>query len=83
MHIGHLIKEKFDLEPKGHTVKWFAEKLNCNVRNVYDIFSRSTIDTDLLLRISIILNYNFFEHLSESFKEKNNIAVFKEDKEVK
>ena len=57
-HIGKLIKE--ELERQERTVSWFARKLYCDRSNVYKLFKRSTIDTELLLRISLILNHDFF-----------------------
>lgn len=48
------------------TVIWFAGQLNCDRRNVYDIFKRATIDTQLLIQISLILNHNFYEDLAET-----------------
>ena len=65
MHIGQRIKLIIDRHPKDHTVTWFARQLNCDRRNVYNIFARSTIDTELLRRISIILDHNFFKDLSD------------------
>ena len=59
MHIGNLIKE--ELERQERTVSWFARKLCCDRSNIYKLFKRSTIDTELLLRVSKILNYDFFE----------------------
>lgn len=57
--IGQLIK--IELERQERTVSWFARKLCCDRSNVYKIFKRSTIDTELLLRISQILQHDFFE----------------------
>lgn len=68
MNIGARIKARFDLEPKNHTVSWFARQLNCHRVNVYDIFRRNTIDTELLMRISVILRYDFFKDLSAEFE---------------
>lgn len=68
MNIGARIKARFDLEPKAHTVAWFARQLNCHRVNVYDIFRRNTIDTELLMRISVILRYDFFKDLSAQFE---------------
>lgn len=67
MHIGKKIQEILRQHPKDHTVTWFARRLNCHRVNVYDIFSRQTIDTELLWRISVILDYNFFYDISEEF----------------
>lgn len=69
MHIGKRIKDVFGWQPKGRTVTWFAEQLNCHRVNVYDIFNRTTIDTELLRRISVILDHDFFKDLSEEFHE--------------
>ena len=59
IHIGSLIKE--ELQRQERTVSWFARKLNCDRSNVYKIFKRPTIDTELLLRISQTLQHNFFD----------------------
>ena len=49
---------------------WFARKLSCSRVNVYKIFCKEYIDTELLTRISRILNYDFFQYFSEHLKEK-------------
>lgn len=58
LHIG--IEIKNELEKQERTISWFSRKLYCDRSNVYDIFKRQSIDTELLLRISIILGRNFF-----------------------
>ena len=63
IHIGQLIQQK--LKEQGRTVTWFARQLNYDRSNAYKIFSKPHIDTDLLLSISKILNYNFFGVYSE------------------
>ncbi len=65
MHIGALIKEIFDNGPKTWTATWFAGQLNCDRRNIYNIFARQSIDTELLLRICKILNHNFFADIAK------------------
>lgn len=65
LHIGSIIKDVFDKQPKSHGVDWFAAQLNCRRSNVYNIFRRPTIDTQLLLLISKILNFDFFSFYSE------------------
>lgn len=59
IHIGTLIEA--ELRRQERSVSWFARKLCCERSNVYSIFHRKSIDTDMLLRISKILNRNFFE----------------------
>ena len=58
VHIGKAIKA--ELERQERSVTWFAKKLYCERTNVYSIFKRESIDTELLLRISIVLHRNFF-----------------------
>lgn len=69
MHIGYKIKEILRKHPKEHTVTWFARQLNCHRVNVYDIFNRQTIDTELLWRISLILNHDFFRDISTDIQQ--------------
>ena len=59
IHIGQEIKK--ELQVQERSIAWFARKLYCDRSNVYDIFRRRSIDTDLLLRICVILNCNFFK----------------------
>lgn len=56
-HIGQLIRQE-------RSVAWFARQLSCDRSNIYRIFQKESIDTYLLVRISIILQYNFFSTLS-------------------
>ena len=68
IHIGELIEE--ELHRQERSVTWFAKKLCCDRTNVYKIFKKQNIDTDLLLRISQILNKDFFLTYSQSFNEQ-------------
>ena len=74
IHIGKLIEE--ELRRQERSVTWFADKLCCERTNVYSIFKRQSIDTVLLLRISLVLHWNFFsvylEELEKNeFKQQN------------
>lgn len=66
--IGELIKE--ELEHQGKSISWFAKKLSCDRSNVYRIFQKNSIDTNILTRISIILHRNFFKELAEDINQK-------------
>ena len=66
IHIGQLIK--MELEAQERTPTWLAKKINCDRTNIYRIFDRESIDTALLLRISIALNRNFFATLSVQYE---------------
>ncbi len=56
--IGKRIEE--ELRNQKRSVVWLADQLDCNRTTVYKIFHKDSIDAELLLRISNILNYNFF-----------------------
>ena len=64
IHVGQMIKDEFDKHPKAHTARWLAGRLHCERANIYDIFNRRSVDTDLLLRISRILEHDFFLDIS-------------------
>ena len=64
MHVGKLIKKV--VRHKGMTVVRFADKLSYSRANVYKIFEKKSIDTDLLMRISSILEFDFFKEISET-----------------
>lgn len=67
LSLGILIRKT--LKDQGRTVTWFAKKLCCTRPNVYKLFSKDDIDTELLRRICIILNRDFFSCLSHDFKK--------------
>ncbi|MBR5687752.1 MAG: helix-turn-helix transcriptional regulator [Prevotella sp.] len=71
MVIGQLIRQ--ELQKQERTVTWFARKLNCNRQNVYDIFRRTNIDTDLLMRISIVLHVDFFKIYSQQLESTTSV----------
>lgn len=70
-HIGQLIEE--ELHRQERSVTWFAKRLYCDRTNVYNIFKRQSLDTDLLLRISIILDHDFFQIYSTMYSNKTII----------
>ena len=62
IHIGHLIKTEF--ERQGRRAMWLASELNCNRANVYNIFNRDNIDIAMLIKISKVLQHNFFQDIA-------------------
>ena len=68
--IGKIIEE--ELRRQERTVTWLSRKIHCDRRNIYDIFSRSFIDTGLLWRISKALNTNFFEYYTAAFNTQSD-----------
>lgn len=70
--IGSIIKE--ELMAQERSVAWFARKIHLDRSNVYRLFQKSSIDTDLLRRISLVLGRDFFllySDLLDSDKEPN------------
>lgn len=65
IHIGKLIEK--EVRRQGRSIPWIAQQLNCERTNVYSIFRRESIDTILLLRISVILQHNFFSYYSSEY----------------
>jgi len=69
--IGQLIKE--ELIKQERSVSWFARKLSCDRTNIYRLFQKNSIDTGLLVRISIILKRNFLQELSEEINNSTQM----------
>lgn len=69
MHIGQRIKEIMEL--RHRSVVWVARQIECERTNVYNIFVRKDINTNLLRQLSIILDYDFFKELSKDTFKKN------------
>lgn len=59
IHIGKRIKAK--LKEQGRTSVWLAAQIPCSPNHLYKVYAKPSINTDLLKRISKILDYNFFE----------------------
>lgn len=66
VNIGAIIKRELLLQERS--VAWFAKKLCCERANIYRIFNKQSLDTELLLRISLILNHDFFQYYSDRLK---------------
>ena len=60
-------KIKAVLKEQRRSASWLAEQLHCHRVNIYDIYERQNIDTELLLRISVALRYDFFGYFTEIF----------------
>lgn len=75
--IGNLIEEEIGKQQMKIIV--FAEKINCRRNNVYDIFKRSSIDTEQLKQISKVLNRNFFSELAEDMDLIRDVEETEED----
>lgn len=72
MHVGDFIKK--EMVRQGRRVSWLANQLGCHRNNVYLIYSRSWIDTETLMKISAILQHDFFADLSKEFQKEGGTA---------
>ncbi|MDR2684349.1 MAG: helix-turn-helix transcriptional regulator [Prevotellaceae bacterium] len=68
IHIGTIIKEK--VEERKMSVAAFARKIHCDRTTIYDIYKRKSIDTELLIKISYALDYDFIHRVY--FHKKDN-----------
>lgn len=67
--LGETIRE--ELERQERSVSWLAHKLYCDRSTVYRMFERNSIDTEMLLRVSVILKRNFFEDFTRRYEEQD------------
>jgi hypothetical protein len=72
IHIGSLIKARAKSMRIGPTE--LGAKIETSKQNVYGIFKRKSIDTDLLMRISFALDHDFFQHLSTSVQIPSKVG---------
>ncbi len=68
LHIGKKIKTVLDEQDRRPA--WLAKKLNCDSSNIYKILNKPHLDTALLMRISLITGYNFFNCYSDEYAKR-------------
>lgn len=61
IHIGSLNGN--ELRRQRRPAAWLAQEICCDRTNVYKILRKSSIDTELLCRISVALGHDFFSEL--------------------
>lgn len=76
-HIGNIIRDV--LHQQGRTITWLGKQLHCSRQNIYKILRRRWIYTDMLLKISDLLDYDFFKCYSEFRGFKKQIQ-FRDEK---
>lgn len=87
IHIGQEIKQ--EVQKQGLTIEDFAKNLHLASSEIEDIFDKTSLETDLLLKISKLLKRDFFSLFSnyvngnaieEAYKEIINLLKQKGDK---
>ena len=76
IHIGHLIREQ--LKADNRSVSWLAREIHCTRNNLYKIFNKPSLDSDLILRISNAMNFNFFQYYTTEFKQSLAMRIGEE-----
>lgn len=67
IHIGQLIREQ--LKADERSVSWLAREIHCTRNHVYKIFNKPSLDSALILRISKVMHFNFFQYYTADFLE--------------
>lgn len=67
IHIGNLIQGELNFQRRS--ASWLAKQLVCDRTNVYKILKKKSLDTHLLLRISRILDKDFFSAYTSHLHE--------------
>ena len=67
IHIGHIIQVR--LKTDQRSVSWLAREIHCTRNNVYKILNKPSLDGDLILKISLAMNFNFFRYYTTAFHE--------------
>ena len=67
LRIGQRIHE--ELKQQGRTVTWLAQQLNMERTSLYYTFRQSSIDLELLLRISAFIGHNFLQDVADVYKK--------------
>lgn len=70
LHIGQQVKNK--VEQLGMNKSEFGRRINMSRQNVDSIFNRPSVDTELLAKISEVLNYDFFQYYAVHKKDERN-----------
>lgn len=73
INIGQKIKEVIEI--RGMAKTELARRMNMTSSNVHKIFMRKTIDTGLLMRLSVLLEHNFFRYYSENESKKEMVHL--------
>lgn len=79
IHIGHIIQKQ--LKTDKRSVGWLAREIGCTRNHVYKIFNKSSLDSDLILRISKAMNFNFFQDYSRAFLDNMKARIGEEIEE--
>lgn len=69
LHMGNLIRQR--MKEKQISVVLMAKHLSCSRNNVYKLLNKYSMDTEVLVKISRLLDFDFFELYSKEIQNKN------------
>ena len=64
VHIGEVIQKV--AKERNVCMRDLADAVGCSPKNIYKIFKKQNVNTEVLLRLSIFLKYDFFAEFSKS-----------------
>ena len=67
IHLGNMIKR--ELKAQGRSVSWLARTIHMERSSIYKIFDRNSLDVGLLIRISIVMDHDFFKDVSKKMRD--------------
>ncbi len=67
IHLGNMIKR--ELKAQGRSVSWLARTINMERSSIYKIFDRNSLDVGLLIRISVVMDHDFFLDVSKKMRD--------------
>ena len=67
IHIGHFIQTQ--LKADQRSASWLAREIGCSRNHLYKVFRKPSLDGELLLSISLAMNFNFFQYYTAEFIE--------------
>lgn len=82
IHIGRLIEK--EVKRQNLSIAEFGRRINKVRASVYHIFRSSSVDSELLLTISLVLNKNFFApYVAKLPEDEAEISLEKQVEELK
>ena len=66
IHLGNMIKR--ELKAQGRSVAWLARTIHKERSSIYKLFERNSLDVELLIRISIVMDHDFFLDISKKMR---------------
>ena len=60
---------KRELKAQGRSVSWLARTIHKERSGIYKMFERDSLDVELLIRISLVMDHDFFKDISKKMRD--------------